>query len=139
MLRPSCGPGDRRGADDGGGPFRTICAEKAAAAEQAGARWWWKAQDGWLFLPAELRHIGAGRFWGEDAAKVCRATDPAAADPLPAILDFKRQLAEAGIELIFVPVPPKAIIYPEGLAIPSAGARATHSTPSSTSASARKA
>jgi alginate O-acetyltransferase complex protein AlgJ len=31
------------------------------------------------------------------------------------ILDFKAQLDRAGIELIFVPVPPKAIIYPDAV------------------------
>ena len=51
--------------------------------------------DGWLFLPAELRHVSVGKFWGDDAAKVSKASNPANADPLPAILDFKRQLDAA--------------------------------------------
>jgi hypothetical protein len=100
-------------ADDSAG-FRAVCAEQAAAAEQAGTPAV-EGRDGWLYLPAELRHIGVGRFWGADAAKVSRATNPTKADPLPAILDFHQQLAKAGIELIFVPVPPKAIVHPEGL------------------------
>lgn len=94
--------------------FRALCAEQAAAAEAVGATVV-EGLDGWLFLPAELRHIGAGRFWGAEAAGVTRATDPASADPLPAIVDFQQQLAQAGVELIFVPVPPKAVIYPEGV------------------------
>jgi hypothetical protein len=69
--------------------------------------------DGWVFFGPELRHLGAGRFWGSDAAAVSRAQRPADADPLPAIQDFKRQLDELGIELLLVPVPPKAAIYPE--------------------------
>src|ERR1043165_1812669 len=48
--------------------------------------------EGWLFLPAELRHVSAGKFWGEDAARISKATKPETADPLPAILDFKEQL-----------------------------------------------
>ena len=100
--------------------FRADCAEKAAAAEQAGAAVV-EGPDGWLYLPAELRHVGVGRFWGEDAAKVSRADDPAKADPLPAILDFHRQLADAGVELLFVPVPPKAIVHPEGLGVAVSG------------------
>jgi hypothetical protein len=100
-------------ADEGEG-FRAVCAQKGAEAEGAGAMAV-AGRDGWLFLAAELRHIGAGKFWGEDAAKASRATDPANADPLPAILDFKRQIEEAGVELIFVPVPPKAIVYPDGI------------------------
>jgi alginate O-acetyltransferase complex protein AlgJ len=94
--------------------FAAECAAKAAAADKAGQTAV-AGRDGWLFLAAELRHIGAGRFWGEDAAKVSRAAKPEDADPLPAILDFQRQLADAGIELIVVPVPPKAFVYPEML------------------------
>ncbi len=69
----------------------------------------------WLYLPAELTHVAAGKFWGEDAAKVSKATKPENADPLPAILDFKNQLDQAGIELILVPIPAKAFVYPEPL------------------------
>lgn len=100
--------------------FRTACAEKAAAAEQAGAAVV-EGAAGWLYLPAELRHVGVGRFWGEAAAKVSRAGNPAKADPLPVILDFYRQLTAAGIELIFVPVPPKAVVHPDGLGLAVAG------------------
>ena len=100
--------------------FRRLCAEKAAAAEAAETAVV-EGLDGWLFLSAELRHVGVGRFWGEDAARVSRAGNPAAADPLPAIIDFHQQLAAAGIELIFVPVPPKALIHPEGLGVSLAG------------------
>jgi alginate O-acetyltransferase complex protein AlgJ len=72
-------------------------------------------QEGWLFLTAELRHLGVGRFWGQDAKAASRAANPEAADPLPAILDFSAQLKRAGIELILMPVPPKAAIYPDKL------------------------
>jgi alginate O-acetyltransferase complex protein AlgJ len=47
------------------------------------------------------------------ATKVSQASKPETADPLPAILDFKAQLDKAGIELLLVPVPPKAVIYPD--------------------------
>ncbi len=69
-----------------------------------------------MFFAPELRHVGAGRFWGADAAKVSQASLPEHADPLPAILDFKKQLDRAGIELLLVPVPPKAVIYPDMIA-----------------------
>ena len=72
--------------------------------------------DGWLFLTNELRHMAVGRFWGESAAKASKAKSPKDADPLPAILDFKRQLDVLGMDLLLVPVPPKAIIYPDKLA-----------------------
>ncbi|HNX50092.1 MAG TPA: hypothetical protein PKL08_08015, partial [Thermoanaerobaculaceae bacterium] len=72
-----------------------------------------KGKDGWLFYGPELRSLGAGRFWGADAAKVSHSVNPKNANPLPAILDFAAQLKAAGIELIMVPVPAKAVIYPD--------------------------
>ena len=72
-------------------------------------------KDGWLFLTAELRHLGVGPFWGDAAAAVSRSARKDAADPLPAILDFQAQLKQAGVELILMPVPAKAAIYPDKL------------------------
>ncbi len=74
-----------------------------------------EGRDGWLFFGPELRHLGVGPFWGDAAVGVSKARRPEWADPLPAILDFNRQLSEAGIELMVVPVPPKSIIYPDKL------------------------
>ncbi len=69
-------------------------------------------RDGWLFFAPELRSLAVGRFWGEAAAEASRAPRNDAKDPLPAILDFQRQLEERGIRLLFVPVPAKAAVYP---------------------------
>src|SRR5215212_1269357 len=80
--------------------------EKTKAAAVAG-------NDGWLFFGGELRLLSLGKFWGDDARKVSRAHKPDLADPLPAILDFQQQLKARGIELLVVPVPPKAAVYPE--------------------------
>ena len=80
--------------------------EKKKAAAGAG-------EDGWLFFAGELRLLSLGRFWGDEAAKVSRARKPELANPIPAILDFQHQLKARGIELVVVPVPPKAAIYPE--------------------------
>lgn len=80
--------------------------EKKNAAAGAGV-------DGWLFFAGELRLLSLGRFWGVDAARVSRAHKPDLADSVPAILDFQQQLKARGIELVVVPVPPKAAIYPE--------------------------
>jgi alginate O-acetyltransferase complex protein AlgJ len=80
--------------------------EQSKAAAVAGS-------DGWLFFGGELRLLSLGRFWGNDAAKVSRAHKPDLADPIPAILDFQQQLKARGIELLVVPVPPKASVYPE--------------------------
>ncbi|HVW00792.1 MAG TPA: hypothetical protein VHB77_10640 [Planctomycetaceae bacterium] len=70
-------------------------------------------RDGWMYFVPELRALSIGPFWGEQAVKVSRSSKPENADPLPAILDFHRQLKAAGIELLLVPVPAKAAIYPE--------------------------
>lgn len=104
---PTPGPAILRG-------FQTECASRAAAAEKREAITV-PGTDGWLFFGPELRHVSVGRFWGPAASSVSRASNPLYADPLPAILDFKRQLDKAGIALIFVPVPPKVIVYPDKL------------------------
>lgn len=91
---------------------RGVFARLASAAEQA-PRPVVRGLDGWLFIGSELRHLGLRRFWGPRAAQVSRASRPEWADPLPAILDFKAQLEGAGIDLLFVPVPAKAAVYPD--------------------------
>jgi hypothetical protein len=99
--------------------FQTLDKQKAAAG--AGA-------DGWLFFTGELRLLSVGRFWGDEAPKVSRAHKPELADPMPAILDFHQQLKARGIELLLVPVPPKAAIYPEKI-IPGIDVRNTDPAP----------
>jgi alginate O-acetyltransferase complex protein AlgJ len=89
-----------------------VFARLAAQAEQA-PRPVVRGLDGWLFIGSELRHLGLGRFWGPRAVEVSRATKSEWADPLPVILDFKAQLEGAGIQLLFVPVPAKAAVYPD--------------------------
>ena len=76
-----------------------------------------EGEDGWLFLRNELRHISVGPFWGENALKVSQAKSAKKADPMPAIIDFHKQLKALDIELILAPVPCKAVIYPEGLGV----------------------
>ena len=88
------------------------CARLAAEAEREGNHTI-LGRDGWMYFAPELRHLGSGRFWGQAAARVSRAAKPEFADPLPAIVDFHDQLKRAGVELLVVPVPPKAVIYPE--------------------------
>lgn len=93
--------------------------EKNAAAAIVGA-------EGWLFLRAELKFLLTGQFWGADAARFSKSPKPENADPIPAIIDFRDQLKQRGIDLVLVPVPAKAAIYPEKIAAdvgsPSAGA-----------------
>ena len=92
--------------------FRAECTAKAKAASDAGTMTV-VGEGGWLFLHNELRHVGGGRFWGPAAAKVSRARR--GPDPLPAILDYHAQLDRLGIELVLLPVPPKAIVYADKL------------------------
>jgi alginate O-acetyltransferase complex protein AlgJ len=93
--------------------FRQHCAALSQDAEKTNAMTV-AGRDGFFFLAGELRHIGAGKFWGEAAPCASRAKADAA-DPLPAILDFNDQLKKIGVRLIIVPVPPKAVIYPDKL------------------------
>jgi acetyltransferase AlgX (SGNH hydrolase-like protein) len=103
--------GNAVSAADDATAWLQACA-KAAAADATVAI---TGEKGWLFLGSELRHLGAGKFWGKGAAKVSRAAKPEWADPLPAILDFHAQLDKLGIELLLVPVPAKAVVYPDKL------------------------
>lgn len=101
-------------ADPAADAFLSTLATKAAQAEAAQKKVV-EGKDGWLFFSGELRSAGVGVFWGDAAQKVSRAASPKNADPLPAILDLKDQLAKAGVELLLVPVPAKAFVYPEML------------------------
>ncbi len=95
--------------------FRREIGQRAQAAEKAniGAL---GGVENWLFLTSELRFLVQGPFWGEVAAKVSRSRKPETADPIPAIVDFQHQLQARGVELVMVPVPPKASVYPEKIA-----------------------
>jgi alginate O-acetyltransferase complex protein AlgJ len=84
--------------------------------------------DGWLFFSAEFRLLSLGRFWGDEAPKVSRSHKPELADPIPAIVDFQKQLKARGIDLLVVPVPPKAAIYPEKI-LPGFDLRTDDSAP----------
>jgi len=102
-----------KGAQDNHG-FQQVCREKVAAANTAGTMTI-EGRNGWMFLASELRHLSVGKFTGAAAQTVSKATKPEWRDPLPAILDFKAGLDRAGIELLIVPVPPKAVVYPDML------------------------
>ncbi|MHC4913940.1 MAG: alginate O-acetyltransferase AlgX-related protein [Planctomycetota bacterium] len=106
---PSCAAGE-----DAAAAFRKELAARVAAAEKEGKNAL-RGSDGWLFLRAEMRSVAAGKFWGEGAAKVSKASRAKYADPLPAILEFHEQLKSVGVEMLFVPVPPKSLVYPDKL------------------------
>ena len=65
------------------------------------------------FLPANCGFFRSDASGAMRRPRVSRARKPELANPLPAIVDFHHQLRARGIELVVVPVPPKAAIYPE--------------------------
>jgi len=72
-----------------------------------------EGRDGWLFLGAELRFLGIESFWGGSGMVLQKKEGASASSlggggPLPAIVDFNRQLKAAGVRLLLMPVPPKA-------------------------------
>ncbi len=84
--------------------------------------------DGWLVLSAELRFMSLARFWDADAVNVSRSPKPEWADPIPAIVDFNKQLRDRGIGLLLVPVPAKAETYPDKI-LPEVRASGSDLTP----------
>jgi hypothetical protein len=101
-------------ADPGNSPYRAAIQAKVLIAEKSQSVVI-KGVDPWLFFTPELRALTVGPFWGANAAGVSRSTNPQFADPLAAIVDFNEQLKREGIELLLVPVPAKAALYPEML------------------------
>lgn len=67
---------------------------------------------GWFFLRRELEHLQVG-----DLAKVdLSEANKNKTDPVPVIAKYAQELKDLGVELLLVPVPPKAAIYPKHLA-----------------------
>jgi hypothetical protein len=62
-------------------------------------------QDGWLFFRASLEYAVGGDL----------SAQPSGKNPFPIILEFKRFLSDLGVDLLLVPVPTKAEVYPERL------------------------
>jgi len=87
----------------------------AALAASEGEHGVVSGKDGWLFLKEEIEHLGSTAFFGQEVLKTSKSAKPEFADPLPAIVDFAAQLKERGIQLVFVPIPPKALLYPDKL------------------------
>ncbi len=117
---------DRSGADEPslGASLREKLSAKVSEAEKKNQSAI-LGKDGWMFFVPELRALTVGPFWGENAAQVSQSSKSDYADPLPAIVDFHNQLKQAGIELLVVPVPAKAAVYPEGIVSVPAGKKTT--------------
>ena len=99
LFAASCGgqvPNDL--AADLGAAYGELAAGAEARAVVAVA-----GREGWFFSVPELRHLAGG------------ALD--AFDPLAVILGLDRELAARGVDLLVVPVPPKAIIYADKVGV----------------------
>lgn len=75
---------------------------------------------GWLHFAPAVEYLTGPPFLDPDQRRKREMAHklwepPLHADPLEAIVDFQRQLARRGIELIVLPVPVKVAIHPEKL------------------------
>jgi alginate O-acetyltransferase complex protein AlgJ len=69
------------------------------------------ADKNWFFLRKELEHLTVGDLAAADMTK----SNKEGTDPVPVMAKYAEELKALGIELLVVPVPPKASIYPEKL------------------------
>ena len=69
------------------------------------------ADQNWFFLRRELEHLAVGDLAAADMTKANKE----GTDPVPVIAKYAGELKALGVELLLVPVPPKASIYPEKL------------------------
>lgn len=67
----------------------------------------------WFFIKRELKQLAAGKFWEKDWSKVAANKT----DPTEHLLMFNDLLKAKGVRLIMVPIPAKAAIYPDRLAV----------------------
>ena len=94
--------------------FKATC-QKMVSAKLKGTGEDVIGKEGWVVLTTELNYAASGPFWGEGGRKANPKAAPEVADPLPAILDFDRQLKAKGITLVFMPVPTRIVAYPEAI------------------------
>lgn len=69
------------------------------------------ADPNWLFLRRELEHLDIGDLSTVNLAVVNKEKT----DPLPVIAKYAADLKALGVDLLLVPVPPKAAVYPQKL------------------------
>ena len=95
-------------AQDAGDAFAKACAAAAAKELPAGQQGVPGTDPEWFFFDKELAHLATGAFWDGDYSNTVSKTDPA-----PVILDYQEKLKAIGVEMLLVPVPAKASVYPE--------------------------
>lgn len=69
---------------------------------------------GHLFYRHDIKYLSSPGFLDSEQLREGHLTGRQA-DPLPAILDFHRQLKERGVKLVIMPAPVKPMLYPEQL------------------------
>ncbi len=89
----------------------TETVKSAVASSQASDLAVQGADKSWFFLRKELEYLADGDLAAADLAKINRE----GTDPIPAIKKYAEELKALGVELLLVPVPAKAAIYPEKL------------------------
>jgi len=73
-------------------------------------------RDGWLYYRPDLEAVfGKGPRYSEPETVARQVTDESWQPPIPLIAAFAEKLASLDIELLVVPVPTKAMLFPEGL------------------------
>src|SRR5258706_2640697 len=77
-------------------------------------------RDRWLYYTPDVQYVTGFPFLRPEVLKRRRLGGPAwengpQPNPIPALIDFQRQLARRGIALLVVPTPLKPMIEPEGL------------------------
>ncbi|MCJ8329104.1 MAG: hypothetical protein HRT89_18570 [Lentisphaeria bacterium] len=85
------------------------------AAEKAKAETNTIGLDGFVFTRNELVHLSKGSFLGEAAKKNGIATKVANREALPALIAYNAECKKWGVDLIIVPIPAKAVVYPDKL------------------------
>lgn len=92
-------------------------------------------RDGWLFYRLDVEYVTGPDFLDERAGarRVASTSEwlaPPATNPLPAILELKRQLDANGTTLVLVPTPVKPSVHPEHLSRTAAHAKLPLQNPS---------
>jgi hypothetical protein len=85
------------------GPFQTYCRKRLKSMPQKVKAL--SGRDGFLFYRNSLEYVLGGDLEKQRNGK----------NPLPVIVEFKKQLDELGVDFLFVPVPTKVEVYPEKL------------------------
>jgi hypothetical protein len=74
-----------------------------------------EARDGWILHSREVHYLSVESASGDLVPQTKGKTQSKFSDPVSVIVDFRNQLERRGIELYFVPVPERPVIYPESI------------------------